>query len=381
MNHEYYYVALIFGFFVLTRILERVWIPAGITCFFLGIITSTYFGLFEHDTVINLLAILGISSLFLFAGLEVDLPELIKHRKFLIIHIIYILILVLLVSSGLHFYFHFSRQNAILYSLALTTPSAGFILDSLSSLGLNKEQQNWIKTKAITAELVALFLMFFVTQFSFSWHFVLASGQMLLLVLVLPLLFWFFAKVVAPYAKNSEFSFIIMLAVLAGLITKKIGVYYLVGAFLVGIIARRFKKLFPDEKNEKLFFLMKIFSSFFIPFYFFKAGSEITFKSIPLFSVLFSLLLMLAITSLRVLVVVIHRKISFKEKIKESFPISIAITPNLIFGLVLANLMREKYALEYSYFVALIIYTLLSTLIPSIILKNTKGFDQKLDIN
>ncbi len=70
------YLAVVFGLLVIPRALQRFRLPAQLTCFAFGIIVAGFFKPLVNDTVISYLSTLGIASLFLFAGLEVDLAEL-----------------------------------------------------------------------------------------------------------------------------------------------------------------------------------------------------------------------------------------------------------------------------------------------------------------
>ncbi len=76
MSRELVYLLLIFGLLVVPRALQRWKLPAPLTCLLFGIVAMLAWGDGAHDAVVGLLATLGISSLFLFAGLEVDLTEL-----------------------------------------------------------------------------------------------------------------------------------------------------------------------------------------------------------------------------------------------------------------------------------------------------------------
>ncbi len=76
MSQELIYLTLIFGLLVVPRALQRLKIPAPITCLLLGVGAMLLWGDDTHDPVVTLLSALGISSLFLFAGLEVDFDTL-----------------------------------------------------------------------------------------------------------------------------------------------------------------------------------------------------------------------------------------------------------------------------------------------------------------
>ena len=69
------YLAVVFGLLVIPRALQRFRLPAPLTCFAFGIIVAGFFKPLINDSVISYLSTLGIAALFLFAGLEVDLPS------------------------------------------------------------------------------------------------------------------------------------------------------------------------------------------------------------------------------------------------------------------------------------------------------------------
>ena len=70
------YLTVIFGILVVPRALQRFRLPAPLTCFLLGILVAIFYKPLAADKVTAVVATLGIASLFLFAGLEVDLAEI-----------------------------------------------------------------------------------------------------------------------------------------------------------------------------------------------------------------------------------------------------------------------------------------------------------------
>ena len=66
MNQDVIYLLLIFALLVIPRAVQRFSVPAPLTCLLFGIGAVLWLGDGAHDAVVNLLAILGISSLFLF---------------------------------------------------------------------------------------------------------------------------------------------------------------------------------------------------------------------------------------------------------------------------------------------------------------------------
>ncbi|MBO8044111.1 hypothetical protein J6396_41330, partial [Pseudomonas aeruginosa] len=129
-------------------------------------------------------------------------------------------------------------QAAGLLALALLTPSTGFIMDSLSRLGLSEDERFWVTSKAIAGELLALAALFIVLQAGDPGHMALSSLALLAMMIGLPLLFIALGRWVAPHAPGSEFSLLVMVGMVAAYITYLLGVYYLVGAFIAGLVAR-----------------------------------------------------------------------------------------------------------------------------------------------
>ncbi len=128
------YVLLLFALFVVPRILQRHRLPAAITSVALGVAAGLGLGLFAQDRTVGLLATLGIVSLFLFAGLEVDFGELRREASVLLQHIAIGVAALPVVAIAVRSALGLEWRPATLVALALLTPSTGFILDSLASL-------------------------------------------------------------------------------------------------------------------------------------------------------------------------------------------------------------------------------------------------------
>jgi hypothetical protein len=63
----------------------------------------------------------------------------------------------------------------------------------------------------------------------------------------------------------------------------------------------------------------------------------------------------------------------FGEDARTSLNISVALAPTLIFTLVLATILRERYAIPESWYGGLLVYAAVSTMLPTLIL--AKPFD------
>ena len=375
MDNELIYLLLIFGLLVIPRALQRFKLPAPITCLALGIGAMLAFGDRVHDPVIVLLSTLGISSLFLFAGLEVDLQALRKGLGRLLVHlVIRVLLLAGVAWLGWH-YLDLGWQAAVLVALALLTPSTGFILDTLERLGLDEEERFWVTSKAIAGELMALAVLFVVLQAADPMQLGVSSLVMLAMIVGLPLLFIALGRWVVPHASGSEFSLLVMVGMVAAFITYKLGVYYLVGAFVAGLVARMLRLRMPRLASDDNIHALRLFATFFVPFYFFHAGTGISRDALTWEAAGLGLILTLVLLPLRIGMVWLQRRLMFREERGSSLKVSVALAPTLVFTLVLANILHARFDLPGVLFGALILYTVLNTMLPSLILHQPFDID------
>jgi Kef-type K+ transport system membrane component KefB len=73
ISSQVLYLSMVFILLVIPRAFQKYRIPAPLTCFALGMITLFGIADYSNDTTLSFLGALGISSLFLFAGLELDI--------------------------------------------------------------------------------------------------------------------------------------------------------------------------------------------------------------------------------------------------------------------------------------------------------------------
>jgi len=360
---------LVIGLFIVPRALQRFRLPSAVTCVLIGALLSIGFHLFQEDSTVRVLATLGIVSMFLFAGLEVDFSELRSGRRILLQHIGAQLLLLAVGCGALQLVFGLELRPALLFALALFTPSTGFILDSLHQLGLTDEERFWVKSKAIASELVALGVLFVTIQSSAFGTLGLSAVALAAMVLVLPPTFRVFAAVIAPYAPRTEFTFLVIVALLCALVTRELGVYYLVGAFVVGLTAIRLRKDLPKLSSDKLLVGVELFASFFIPFYFFKAGLHLRAEHFTWRAFGLAAALLVVVVPLRIARVAVHRRLALAESWRVGARIGTAVVPTLVFTIVIAEILEERFSLRPELFGALIVFTLVNTLLPGYLLR------------
>lgn len=366
LTSEITYVALLFGLFVVPRLVERFGIPAAITAFGLGAAVGMGLGIFQADPTVKLLSTLGIVSLFLFAGLEINFAELRATTSILVQHLVIKVVMVAGVSWLVIRFFGLETRPAILVSLALLTPSTGFILDSLDSLARSEQERFWIRSKAIATEVVALAALFFTLRSTSLEDLGTSTAALLLMILVLPWLFLGFARIVLPRAPKSDFAFLVIVAVACALITKKLGVYYLVGAFVVGVVAQFYRQHMPSLESHKMLHAVEAMASLFIPFYFFHAGLELQRENFTWLALGVGAAFIVIVLPFRLFTVSLHRRVALKESFRQSYRVSIPMLPTLVFTLVLAGILRDEYNVPDWLFGGLIVYTIVNTILPSL---------------
>ena len=363
------YFILLAALLLVPKMLLRFGIPTALTAMAFGALTAHFLVWFQGDQTLYLLSTLGITSLFLFAGLEVDVDELKRDANVLLKNLYTSLTVIFLSAWGLNVALGLPFRAALVLSLGLTTPSTGFILNSLKGFHFTPNQEYWIRSAAIAKEIVALGLLFFTLQSESVSEFSISLAVILAMIFLLPVVFRFFLKRIAPFAPDSEVAFLILIALLCGVITRNLGTYYLVGAFLVGVTAARFTHFISQKKTKKLLYAVGMFFSFFVPFYFFKAGLSITQSMFTLEGVFYGLAFLLIFLPVRYLSVVASIKLFLPNSWEDRNEISVSLLPTLIFGLVIASILREQFSIPSSVISGLVLYTVVASVIPSLVMR------------
>jgi len=371
MSRELAYLLLICGLMVVPGLLQRLRIPPPLSCFLLGmvLVLSIPEAASHRDDAVHLLAALGISTLFLYAGLEVDLATL---RRAVGPLSVYLLTRVVAVAAAAWLgwrYLQLGWQDATLLSLALLTSSTGFIIDSLDRFGLDEEERFWVTNNAISGELLALAIMFVVLKANAPGELAFASAQLGLTLIALPLVLLGLGRWIIPYAAGSAFSLLIMVGFAAAFVTDRLGVEYLLGAFLAGLVARLMENRVPQLASHDNMRAVKLFSSFFLPFYFFARGAHVPSEALSPEALKIGVALTVVLVPLRALAIWAKRLMLGIGNTRGSLRVAAALTPTLIFTLVLATILRERGAISDALFGGLLLYAGLNTLLPSFILR------------
>jgi len=368
-SSDLHYVVLLFSLFILPRVLLRWRLPSALTSMGLGVAAGLGAGLFLHDKTVGLLSTLGIVALFLLAGLHINLTELRREGRILLVHVGFQLTTLVVVGFAAMRAFGIDLRGGLLVALAVVTPSAGFILDSLATLPLTDQQRFWVRSKTIATELVALAVLFFTVQSTAAGQLSIATLVLLALIFLLPVAFRMFASIILPFAPKSEFAFLVIVAVVSAFATKELGVYYLVGAFVVGLTAQRFRERLPAMTSETMLHALESFASLFIPFYFFHAGLELRGEDLTGRALLVGGAFLVVGLPIRIGVVALHRRLAFGESLKESLRVGLPLLPTLVFTLVIAAILRDRFGAPEHIVGGLVVYAAVNTLLPGLVLR------------
>jgi Kef-type K+ transport system membrane component KefB len=319
--------------------------------------------------VVELLGTFGIVSIFLYAGLETDLHELHLRAKHLLQHCAVRLALIAAVSLTAIGALEFGPQAGVVLALALLTPSGGFILESLPLLGVDKEESATIRTRVIALEILSLAVLLFALKSDSPVRFGVAIGSLTAMALVVPFLMKGIVRFVVPYAPKSEFAFLVVIAAGCAIATRELGVYYLVGAFVVGITARRFRDKVPAMSSDQMLHVVESFTSLFAPFYFFRAGTELRVEDFTWNSLALGLVLLVVACALRIGSMVELAWWSGRERAGSALRKAVPLMPTLVFTLVMTDILRERFELGSPWTGALVFYAVFTTILPGIVFR------------
>jgi len=376
MSYDVMIISVIAGLMVVPRLLLRLGIPAPLTALAMGLFPMLFGYQLLGSESWTLLATLGITSLFLYSGIEVDVDVLFRERARLITHLSIKLAMIFCVTRVLLYFFKIDYSLAILLTLAIVTPSTGFVINTLGRLRLSEAENLWVNHKAIAGEVVALFVMFVALQASnpqlASVDVVFNTLALIGLILALPVILAFIGKVIIPWAPGSEFSLLIVMGIVAGYATNSLGVYELVGAFLVGLVVTLLKGKIPAMASEKNLDAIRLFATFFIPFYFFVAGTKFPEEALTVDAIVLGTLLLVIVTPIRWLLVWFERRLTHDESQFSSLKVSIALTPTLLFTLVISEVLLDRGGITSVVYGALVTYAVLNTVLPTLLFAGFK---------
>jgi Kef-type K+ transport system membrane component KefB len=362
-------LVLVAALFFLPRALQRIRIPAPLSELSLGLaLGPSGFALIEPSEVLDVLSGFGITALFLFAGLEVDLLELRERRRILAVHLLMQAGLVL-AAAGAGIALGLEPPIAALVGAAVMSPSVGYIVSVLESAPTRPDLAVWVKQKAIAGELLAVAMVLVFANARTLTDLSIGLGAIAGLVVLVPLLILAFHRLILPWAPRTEFAFLLIVALLAAHMSHHVGVHYLAGAFLVGFIARLYLDRIQSGEIEvaslsEALTAFRFFSAFFVPFFFFLIGVRLTPEALTRKAALFACLLFVVAVPLRIALTMLHRRVGLAERWREALSVGLLLIPTTVFALAVAELLREQFGVAPWVYGGLVMYGAATGLVP-----------------
>jgi Kef-type K+ transport system membrane component KefB len=192
------------------------------------------------------------------------------------------------------------------------------------------------------------------------------------LLVAVPLLIYVFHHFILPWAPRTEFPFLLILALLAADLSHRVGVHYLAGAFVVGVVARRYldglsrRGITSASVNEALT-AFRFFAAFFVPFFFFLVGVRLPLGALTREAALLAGALLAVAVPLRVVPTLLHRRVGLRERWQEAASVGLFLVPTTVFTFAVAELLRERFALAPWVYGGLVAYGAATALVPLLV--------------
>jgi Kef-type K+ transport system membrane component KefB len=111
-----------------------------------------------------------------------------------------------------------------------------------------------------------------------------------------------------------------------------------------------------------------LFATFFVPFYFFHEGLRIPEGALVLKALLYGIGFSVLALPLRVAKNWIVCRYTCRRTFTSGLRVGIALTPTLIFTLVIARILEESFEIDAALYGGLLVYAAVSTILPSFVL-------------
>lgn len=349
------------------RILEVVRIPMPLSALALGLLWSPYYLDQPAQQPLDIVATMAITLLFLFAGLEVDIPQIRQQWKSYVSLGVIHLVVIAAVTAVLSMLYLLEPGVAAIVAIGLVTPSAGYILDFAAKAPLNRREKRGVAQCAIGLEVVSLLAMVVILKLDSVWSIAQTAALIVMGFLVIPPIWRWLQRAFFPLVGPAEFVSMFMLAMLLSYASKAIGLYYIFGAFMTGMIIGQLHRERVGGGAERHLHAIELMTALFIPVYFFRAGAHIPVESVTVGSALVGIAMMVVV-GVRVLPVLGSRWLVDGEPIASCLRMTIALAPTLVFGLVIADILRSQPDAPAWLAGALVVHTIVVTLMPVFVL-------------
>jgi Kef-type K+ transport system membrane component KefB len=113
---------------------------------------------------------------------------------------------------------------------------------------------------------------------------------------------------------------------------------------------------------------VRLFASFFVPFYFFDEGLKVPAGAFVLKALLCGLALSAVVIPIRIAKSWVECRYFCGRTSQSGIRVSVALVPTLIFTLVIAGILHKTFHIDDALYGGLLVYAAISTILPSFVL-------------
>ncbi len=368
-------IIIIFSVKVAGHISKKLGQPALLGKLLVGVILGpSLLGWVEFDQIFKELAGLGVLVLMFLAGLETDVSEFQRNIIPSTLAALGGVILPLLLGTAFPFFIGFSFKTSIFIAVILVATSVSISVQTLRELRkLNSSEGMTILGAAVIDDILGLIILSLVLGLGLGQEAVEILGLMLvlkiagffLLALVLgytlvPVIMGWSAKVLAT---EGILTFALIIALVFALISQYFGLAGIVGAYIGGIMVKRTKYSYQLIQG-----IETLGNSFFFPLFFFSVGINVDITALKGGVVLFTIIMSLIAIFTKVVGSGLGTLLA-GFNLRSSLIIGSGMISRGEVALIVANIGLKEGIISVELFTAMIMVTLITTVITPPLLK------------
>lgn len=368
-------IIIIFSVKVAGHISKKLGQPALLGKLLVGVILGpSLLGWVEFDQIFKELAGLGVLVLMFLAGLETDVSEFQRNIIPSTLAALGGVLLPLILGTAFPFFIGFSFKTSIFIAVILVATSVSISVQTLRELGkLNSSEGMTILGAAVIDDILGLIILSLVLGLGLGQEAVEILGLMLvlkiagffLLALVLgytlvPVIMGWSAKVLAT---EGILAFALIIALVFALISQYFGLAGIVGAYIGGIMVKRTKYNYQLIQG-----IETLGNSFFFPLFFFSVGINVDITALKGGVVLFTIIMSLIAIFTKVVGSGLGTLLA-GFNLRSSLIIGSGMISRGEVALIVANIGLKEGIISVELFTAMIMVTLITTVITPPLLK------------
>ncbi|MGV8141741.1 MAG: cation:proton antiporter [Candidatus Woesearchaeota archaeon] len=330
---------------------------------------------FSPDDAIMILGTLGIITIFVNAGMDADLKFLSDNINRIFSKILLQIFLVLSTTLLVMFGLSLNLTTSLIVSLAMITPSAGFIFSMIRQTHINTKDRKFAEVMVLGLEIFSILLLLIFLNLDDAWLIPVSLGVIFLLIYFLPKLLDILYLKLFKKIIGTEFAFIFVVALISAYITEFIGVHFIIGAFVAGIVSKNF--LLGIYKSNDISRIERdnisggftLFQQIFAPFYFVSVGLSMNRDILTLDSIMLGIGLFIIIGIIRFISLRVYMHKGLLEKDSTSMNLAIITAPTLVFTFVISGILYSEMLIGSIIYSSLLIYGILTSTVPIIFSK------------